>query len=59
MLCWSDGRAQFMLYSSLHGEKSKVEGKEQGMKAEQHKDAMSINAMLDSMQPDVRKSIYG
>lgn len=37
MLCWSDGRTQFMLDVSLHGEKGKVEGKEQGMTAEQRK----------------------
>lgn len=29
MLCWSDGRTQFMLDSSLHGEMGKIEGKEQ------------------------------
>lgn len=31
MLCWSDGRTQFMLDSSLHGEMGKIEGKEQGL----------------------------
>lgn len=31
MLCWSDGRTQFMLDFSLHGEKGKKEGKEQGL----------------------------
>ena len=35
MLCWSDGRTQFMLDASLHGEKGKIEGKEQGMTAKQ------------------------
>lgn len=35
MLCWSDGRTQFMLDFSLHGEKGKVEGKEQGLTAAQ------------------------
>ena len=35
MLCWSDGRTQFMLDSSVHGEKGKVEGKEQGLSAKQ------------------------
>lgn len=35
MLCWSDGRTQFMLDFSLHGEKGKVEGKEQGLTSEQ------------------------
>ena len=37
MLCWSDGRTQFMLDFSLHGEKGKVEGKEQGLTASQRK----------------------
>ena len=37
MLCWSDGRTQFMLDFSLHGEKGKVEGKEQGLTSEQRK----------------------
>lgn len=35
MLCWSDGRTQFMLDFSLHGEKGKVDGKEQGLTAAQ------------------------
>ena len=35
MLCWSNGRTQFMLDFSLHGEKEKVEGKEQGLTAAQ------------------------
>lgn len=35
MLCWSDGRTQFMIDASLHGEKGKVEGKEQGLTAKQ------------------------
>ena len=35
MLCWSDGRTQFMLDASLHGEKGKTEGKEQGLTAKQ------------------------
>ena len=34
MLCWSDGRTQFMLDFSLHGEKGKIEGKEQGLTSE-------------------------
>ena len=37
MLCWSDGRTQFMLDFSLHGEKGKIEGKEQGLTSEQRK----------------------
>jgi hypothetical protein len=35
MLCWSDGRTQFMLDSSLHGEKGAIEGKEQGLTSKQ------------------------
>lgn len=35
MLCWSDGRTQLMLDFSLHGEKGKIEGKEQGLTSEQ------------------------
>ena len=35
MLCWSDGRTQFMLDSSLHGETGKIEGKEQGLTSAQ------------------------
>lgn len=35
VLCWSDGRSQFALDFSLHGEKGKVEGKEQGLTAGQ------------------------
>lgn len=35
MLCWSDGKSQFMLDASLHGEKGKIEGKEQGLTAAQ------------------------
>ena len=37
MLCWSDGRTQFMLDFSLHGEKGKIEGKEQGLTSDQRK----------------------
>ena len=32
-MCWSDGRSQFVVDCSLHGEKGKVEGKEQGLTA--------------------------
>lgn len=41
MLCWSDGRTQFMLDASLHGEKGKVEGKEQGLTARQRQKRFS------------------
>ena len=35
LIPWSDGRTQFMLDFSLHGEKGKVDGKEQGLTSEQ------------------------
>ena len=35
VMCWSDGRTQFVADFSLHGEKGKVEGKEQGLTAKQ------------------------
>lgn len=35
MLCWSDGRSQFMIDASLHGEIGKTDGKEQGLTAAQ------------------------
>lgn len=35
MLCWSDGRTQFMLDAFLHGGKGKLEGKEQGVTVRQ------------------------
>lgn len=37
VMCWSDGRTQFALDFSLHGEKGSVEGKEQGLTAAQRK----------------------
>ena len=37
MLCWSDGRTQLMLDFSLHGEKGKIKGKEQGLTSDQRK----------------------
>ena len=30
-LCWSDGRSQFVVDFSIHGERGKVDGKEQGL----------------------------
>ena len=42
MLCWGDGRTQFMLDFSFHGEKGKVEGKEQGLTSGQRKQVMSV-----------------
>ena len=57
MLCWSDGRTQFMLAFSLHGEKGKVDGKEQGLTSEQRNGRMSANVMRSVILPNARKSI--
>lgn len=35
VMCWSDGRTQYAVDMSLHGEMGKVEGKEQGLTAKQ------------------------
>ncbi len=48
MLCWSDGRTQFMLDASLHGEKGKIEGKEQGMTAKQREKCYNRQRDKDS-----------
>lgn len=48
MLCWSDGRTQFMLDASLHGEKGKIEGKEQGLTARQRQNRYSRERDKDS-----------
>lgn len=34
-LCWNDGRSQFVVDFSIHGERGKVDGKEQGLTARQ------------------------
>ena len=34
-MCWSDGRSQFVVDFSIHGEKGKTDGKEQGLTARQ------------------------
>lgn len=41
VLCWSDGKTQYVLDASLHGEKGKTEGKEQGLTADQRKKRFS------------------
>lgn len=41
MLCWSDGRTQFMLDASLHGEKGKIERKQQGLTSAQREQRFS------------------
>lgn len=48
MLCWSDGRSQFMLDCSLHGERGKKESKEQGLTAEQRKNRFQKERDKDS-----------
>lgn len=47
-LCWSDGRTQFVVDCSIHGEKGKVEGKEQGLTASQRKKRFSRERDPDS-----------
>ena len=39
MLCWSDGRKQFILDASLHGEMGKTQGSEQSLSATDRKNA--------------------
>lgn len=48
VLCWSDGTSQYVLDASLHGEKGKVEGKEQGLTAKQREDRYSRERDKDS-----------
>ena len=51
MLCWSDGRTQFMLDFSLHGEKGKV----QGLTSEQRK--VWYNRVRDSPLIEVETAL--
>ena len=48
VLCWSDGKSQHVLDASLHGEKGKVEGKEQGLTAKQRASRYSRDRKEDS-----------
>lgn len=57
MLCWSDGRTQFMLDASLHGEKGKVEGKEQGLSAKQRQRRYNRKRDENSHVANVKRSI--
>ena len=57
MLCWSDGRTQLMVDSSLHGETGKVEGKEQGLTSKQRNARYSRGRDKDS-QTSIRKEEY-
>lgn len=47
-LCWSDGRTQFVVDYSMHGERGKVEGKEQGLTAAQRAKRYSRERDKDS-----------
>lgn len=57
MLCWSDGRTQLMVDSSLHGETGKVKGKEQGLTSKQRNARYSRGRDKDS-QTSIRKEEY-
>ena len=57
MLCWSDGRTQFMLDFSLHGEKGKVDGKEQGLRQTKGNNVMSVNVTRTPILQNERTSI--
>lgn len=48
VLCWSDGITQYVLDASLHGEKGKTEGKEQGLTADQRNKRFSKERDGDS-----------
>lgn len=56
-LCWSDGRTQFVVDCSMHGEKGKVEGKEQGLTAAQREKRYIKERDTDSCAAK-RKSEY-
>lgn len=58
MLCWSDGRTQFMLDASLHGETGKIEGKEQGLSAEQRRKRYSRERDEDSCAAKRQKEYF-
>ena len=56
-LCWSDGRTQFIVDASLHGEKGKTDGKEQGLTAKDR--SVRYNRDRDENSPAaVRKAEY-
>ena len=56
-LCWSDGRSQFVVDFSIHGERGKVDGKEQGLTAWQRE--RRYNRKRDSdCQTEKRKEEY-
>ena len=47
-LCWSDGRSQFVLDMSLHGEKGKIKAKEQGLTVEERQGRFERERSIDS-----------
>ena len=56
-MCWSDGRSQFVVDFSIHGEKGKTDGKEQGLTARQRE--RRYNRKRDSdCQTEKRKEEY-
>lgn len=58
MLCWSDGRTQLMLDASIHGEKGKSQGKEQGMTVKQVKSVTIATVMKILLRPNVKRILY-
>lgn len=56
-LCWSDGRSQFVVDFSIHGERGKVDGKEQGLTARQRERRYNRKRDRDC-QTEKRKEEY-
>lgn len=56
-LCWSDGRSQLALDMSLHGEKGKTKGKEQGLTVEERRNRYEKERSTDS-HIAIRKTEY-
>ena len=56
-MCWSDGRSQFVVDFSIHGEKGKVDGKEQGLTARERERRYNRQRDSDS-QTEKRKKEY-
>ena len=56
-LCWSDGRSPFVVDFSIHGERGKVDGKEQGLTARQRERRYNRKRDRDC-QTEKRKEEY-
>ena len=56
-LCWRDGRSQFVVDFSIHGERGKVDGKEQGLTARQRERRYNRKRDRDC-QTEKRKEEY-